>query len=162
MDVTSDKNLFNFIENLGKEEVNISEGSSSSSSISSSTPAPTGTTDNLPGTQPDDIWIDITNALESWTQKILDVESRCNNKAVNFRQTIEESLQRQKLDGFLTNNDLTELRYIADVWSNLLNATSCYAVGCIFVKRDIITYLLELYSLRQITSGLFIEACLKL
>ena len=91
------------------------------------------------------------------------VESRYNNKAATFRQTIEESLRRQQLDGFLNHNDVSELRYIADLWMNLLQATSCYTIGCTFVKRDIITYLLEeLHSLGQINKSLFIETCLKL
>ena len=42
----------------------------------------------------------------------------------------------------------------------LLNAVSCYGVGCEFFKRDIITLLLELYSVKQITSSLSIVTCL--
>ena len=80
----------------------------------------------------------------------------------NFRQTIKESLRRQQLDGFLTAHNIAELQSIADLWTNLLNATSCYTVGCVFVKRNIITYLVELYSLRQITNSVFIETCLQL
>ena len=99
--------------------------------------------------------------LEAWPQRILDTESR-GATSEDFRETIDESLRRQHLDGFLTAHDIIELQYIADLWGNLLNATSCYTVGCVFVKRDKITYLLELYSLRQITSILFIETCLKL
>ena len=41
--------------------------------------------------------------------------------------------------------DIAELYYITDIWVNLLHATSCYSVVCVFVKRDIITYLSELY-----------------
>ena len=66
------------------------------------------------------------------------------------------------LDTFLTSQDISELRYIANIWVNLLNCTSSYTIGCEFVKRDIITYLLELYNLRQITDRLFIETCLRL
>ena len=102
-----------------------------------------------------DVWQYIATALEHWTQRILDTGSR-HTTSGNFRQTIEESLRRQQLDGFLTVRDITELRYITDLWVNLLNAISCYTVGCVFVKRDIISYLLELHSLRQITSCLFI------
>ena len=90
------------------------------------------------------------------------VESRYNNKVANFRQTIEESLRRQQLDGFLNHHDVSELRYITDLWANLLQSTSCYTVGCVFVKRDIITYLLELHTLGQINTNLFIETCLQL
>ena len=147
----ADTDLFDFIESLGKEEKDLTDTISDSSSIISNQDPETV-----------DVWEDIATALNNWTQRILDVESRCNNKAATFRQTIEESLRRQQLDGFLSHHDLYELRYIADLWTNLLQATSCYTVGCTFVKRDIITYLLELYSSGQINKNLFIETCLKL
>ena len=91
----------------------------------------------------------------------LDVESK-HYRSGNLRTAIEDSIHRQQLDGFLTSRDIAELRYITDVWLKLLNAVSCYGVGCEFLKRDIITLLLELYTIKQITSSLFIETCLKL
>ena len=112
-------------------------------------------------TQGSDVWYDIAEALNNWSEQILDVESRCTNKVASFRKTIEESLRRQQLDGFLNPHDVSELRYITDLWTNILHATSCYTVGCIFVKRDIITYLLELHTLGQINKSL-IETCLQL
>ena len=159
----SNTDLFDFIESLEREEkystastaapnnTNIDDTISDSSSIISNRDHETV-----------DVWQDIDTALNNWTQRILDVESRCNNKAATFRQTIEELLKRQQLDGFLDQNDLCELRHIADLWTSLLQATLCYTVGCAFVKRNIITYLLELYSLGQINRSLFIETCLKL
>lgn len=108
-----------------------------------------------------DVWMDIEEALNSWTRRILDLETRYS-KTVSFRQNIEESLRRQQQDGFLNHQDIAELSYIADLWTKLLNSVSSYTIGCEFVKRDIITFLLELYKLRQITDRLFIEACLQL
>ena len=108
-----------------------------------------------------DAWTDIEEALHRWTSQILDAETR-REKTASFRESIEASLQRQQLDGFLTTHDISELRYIADLWTNLLNCTSSYTIGCEFVKRDIITYLLELYKLHQISDRLFIETCLQL
>ena len=109
-----------------------------------------------------DVWTDIADALNHWTQKVLDVEVR-HSKTANLRENIEDSLRRQQQpDGFLNDQDIDELRYIADLWTNLLNSISSYTIGCEFVKRDIITFLLELYKLRQITDCLFIETCLKL
>ena len=107
------------------------------------------------------IWSDITYALNQWTQRILDTET-CLGKTVGFREKIEASLHRQQLDGFLNHQDIAELRYIADLWAKLLNSISSYAIGCEFVKRDIVTSLLGLHKLRQITDGLFIKTCLKL
>ena len=107
-----------------------------------------------------DVWQDIADALNNWSERILGIESRYTNKVASFQKTIEESLARQQLDGFLNHQDVSELCYITNVWPNLLQATSCYNVGCISVKRDIITYLLELHTLGQINQRLFIETCL--
>ena len=118
-------------------------------------------TNDLPSPVVKDTWTDIEEALRRWTNQIVDAESRYESTAT-FRGKIEASLRRQQLDGFLTPQDISELRYIANIWVNLLNCTSSYTIGCEFVKRDIITYLLELYNLRQITDRLFIETCLRL
>ena len=107
------------------------------------------------------VWIDIEEALNDWTDRILKVENEWK-KTTSFRENIEASLKRQQLDGFLNDQDIAELRHTADIWVNLLKCMSSYKIGCEFVKRDIITYLLELYELCQINDRLFIEACLKL
>ena len=108
-----------------------------------------------------DVWSGIRDAFNAWSHDILDAEDRFK-RTVNFRTSIEESIYRQQLDGFLTYQDIGELKYITDVWVKLLNALNCYGVGCDFVKRDIFTFLLELYTLRQINRDLFIETCLRL
>ena len=113
------------------------------------------------GKEESDVWSGIEDALNRWTRRVLDVEA-LYSKTANFRQNIEESLRRQQQDGFLNHHDIAELRYIADLWVNLLNSISSYTIGCEFVKRDIITFLLELHKLRQITDALFIETCLQL
>ena len=97
MDVTSDKNLFDFIENLGKEENDLTEKTIS-------TPPPL---DSNQESEHVNVWDDIAEALNNWTERILHVESRYNNKVASFRQTIEESLRRQQLDGFLNHHDVT-------------------------------------------------------
>ena len=146
MDVVPDTDLFDFVDSLGgeKEEevdrLHVSTGSN-------------------PGQEEEevetDIWSDIATASNNWSQRVLDAGSKYNRSG-NLPQTIEDSIYRQQLDGFLTTRDIAELRFITDV----LNAVSCCGVGFEFV--NIITMLLELYSLRQIISTLFIETCLKL
>ena len=150
MDVVPDGKDFlsEFIDSLGTGEVRESAKEDSTSSVS-------------PEGSRTDVWTDIEEALHRWTSQILDAESRYE-KSASFRENIEASLRRQQLDGFLNHHDISELRYIADLWTNLLNSTFTYTVGCEFSKRDIITYLLELYKLRQITDYLFIETCLRL
>ena len=149
MDVTTDccEDIFRFLNDNEKEatekKVDVEESKSTSES------------------PVDDVWVTITNALDNWTQRIVDTETR-QSKYTTFRQRIEESLERMHGDGLLNDYDIKELQYVADLWMQLLTTTSCYSVGCAFVKRDIITLLLELYSLKQVTSDLFIEVCLQL
>ena len=107
------------------------------------------------------VWSDFEEALRRWMCKILDAESRLE-KTASFRQNIEASLRRQQLDGLLNHQDIAELQHITNIWMNLLNCVSSYSVGCDFVKRDIITYLIELYNLRQITKSLVVETCFRL
>ena len=94
---------------------------------------------------------------EVWQGRILDGEI-LHEKSENLRCAIEASLYRQQLDGFLSTHDITELRYIADLWIRLFQSISCYTIGCQFVKRDIISLMLELYTLKQ----LFIDCRLKI
>ena len=153
-----DKNLLDFVDNLGQEEEEEEEEDVYTGQIPN-----TNITDKcrVKKEEESNIWVDVADALNNWTRRILDAESQ-HHKSSSFRQNIEEALHRQQLDGLLNHQDITELRYVADLWTNLLNATSCYTVGCVFVKRDIITVLLELYTLKQISSSLFIESCLQL
>ena len=112
-------------------------------------------------TTTNNMWSDVANALNSWTQKLLDTETY-HHKTDNFQENIEASLRRQQIDGFINEQDMSELRYVKNLWVNLLNSISTYNNGCIFVKRDIITFLLELHKVRQITDCMFIEICLQL
>ena len=154
MDVTNDVDfLSEFVNSLGRKEEKGEdrEPVKEDSDIVSPTPEVNQV----------DVWTDIEEALNRWTSQILDAESRYE-KTTSFRENIEASLRRQQLDGFLSHHDISELRHVTNLWINLLNCSSSYTIGCEFVKRDIITYLLELYNLRQITDCLFIETCLRL
>ena len=108
-----------------------------------------------------EVWLDISHAFDGWIQRILDTEA-CHQTATTLQENIEDYLRRQQLDGLLNHHDIAELRYIADVWTKLQNSIACYKIGCEFLKRDIITYLLELHKLRQISDSILIEACLAL
>ena len=73
MDVAPDTNLFDFIESLGKSEDEEDEEEKAAAAT--------------PELKADDgdVWQDIASALENWTQRILDVESR-HSKSADFRQ----------------------------------------------------------------------------
>ena len=161
----ADTDLFDFIESLEREEKFVATTTAAAvdnTTVDATISDSSSTINNRDFQSSSDILNDIVDALNNWSQRILDVEGRCNNNIASFRQTIEHSLHRQQLDGFLNHHDISELRYIADLWVNLLQSISCYTIGCASVKRDIITYLLELHVLGQINSNLFIETCLKL
>ena len=108
-----------------------------------------------------DVWENLAGALDNWTHRIVDTESR-QKKSTTFRQDIGGALHRMSGDGLLNQHDINELQYVADLWSKLLTATSCYVMGCCLAKRVVITLLLELYTLKQITTDLFVESCLQL
>ena len=146
MDTVPDRDLLDFVDSLGVDK--------KSDELEDGEIPPAEETEKSV-----DVWAYIANALNEWSQRVIDAEAR-HERSVNIRRTIEDSLYRQQLD--LAPQDISELRYITDVWIKLLDAVTCYTIGCEFAKRDVITFLLELYSLKQISKTLFIEVCLKL
>ena len=108
-----------------------------------------------------DILQNISEALESWTRRILDAET-AYSRTGSLYQNIIDSLQRQRLDGFIGEQDVRELEYVADLWLKLHTAFVCKCCGAEFADRDVLTYLLELFSLKQISKAFFIETALQL
>ena len=135
MDVAPDADSLNFVDNL--EEKTLKEESS------------------------DGAWNDIYEALDRWSQSILDAES-LRDRTEDIRLKIENSIHRQQIDGFLSHFTASELRYVGDLWIRLLHAIATFDVGCTFTKRDILTLLLELYTLNQLNRNVFVETFLKL
>ena len=107
-----------------------------------------------------DILQDITEGLESWSRRICELETEYNRTS-NLHQNIINSLQRQLLDGLISQQDLKELEYVADLWLKLHLSFKCKVLGCEFSDRDVLTYLLELFSLKQISKAFFIEVALR-
>ena len=103
----------------------------------------------------------ILDALENWAHRILDSESIFNWTAT-LNQKISDSLHRQLLDGFISDQDVRELEYVCDLWTKLLVSLNCRLSGCEFSNRNVLSYLLELYTLKQISKELFIETALQL
>ena len=108
-----------------------------------------------------DLWQNIADAAYNWSQRIVDAES-LHVRSTDLRSDIENSIYRLQLDGFLSTHDVGELRYTTDLWVELLNSLSSYLMGCIFLKKNIISLLLKLYSAKQISEEIFIDTCLKL
>ena len=109
----------------------------------------------------DDILQSIYDAAYIWLKSIVDAEC-LQARSRDFRYDVEKSLYRQQLDGFLSTHDVVELRYTNDLWVVLLNTLTSYLNGCVFLKRNILSSMLKLYSIKQITEELFIDTCLNL
>ena len=109
----------------------------------------------------DDVLTDIVIALESWTDRIVDVESRIK-KTQDIRKSVLDSLNRQVLDGLISEQDSIELEYTCNLWINLHKSFLLKSAGLEFSDQDVLTYLLELYSLKQISKKFFINVALEL
>ena len=104
---------------------------------------------------------DIVIALNSWTAKVVDAKLRIK-KTQDIRKSVLDSLNRQVLDGLISEQDSIELEYICDLLINLYKSFLCKSSGAEFADRDVLTYLLELYSLKQISKSFFINIALEL
>ena len=99
---------------------------------------------------------DISQALENWSHHILDVETKVK-RVTDFRETIVADLHRKIQDGVISEQDSLEFEYITDLWANLYKSFLCRSAGADFADRDVITYLIELYGLKQISKELFVQ-----
>ena len=104
---------------------------------------------------------DISQALEVWSHRILDVETKIK-RVTDFRETLVGDLHRKVEDSIISEQDSSEFEYITDLWLNLYKSFLCYFAEADFADRDVITYLLELYGLKQISKELFVQIALEL
>ena len=109
----------------------------------------------------DDVLDDIVNALESWTDRIVDAEAQIKNLH-GIQKLVEDSLKRQVLDGLITEQDSAELAYTCDLWVKLYKSQLCKSSGADFSDREVLGYLLELYTLKQISKRFFVDIALEL
>ena len=104
---------------------------------------------------------DISQALDNWSHRILDVETKVK-RVTDFRETIVADLHRKIQDGVISEQDSLEFEYVTDLWTNLYKSFLCRSAGADFADRDVITYLIELYGLKQISKELFVQIVLDL
>ena len=103
--------------------------------------------------------IDLNTTFDDWMTKVLDNEV---GKTTDLKKKINESLSRQLQDGLLSYNEYIDLEYIGILWIRLLDSIPRYHLGCVVNKRNILSVLLELFELKQISKTLFIESVLQL
>ena len=108
-----------------------------------------------------DIWQSIADAANDWSRRLVNTES-LHARSTDFRSGIENSLYRLQLDGLLSTHDVSELRYVTELFVDILNLLASYLNGCVFFKKNIISLLLKLYTVKQISEEIFIDTCSKL
>ena len=114
----------------------------------------------IPNDDDCDILFTISEALESWSRRVCSLE-KVFKKTTDFHEKVLTSLQHQLIDGLISQQDVNELEYAADLWQKLYITFNCKVLGCEFSTRDLLTYLLELYNLKLISKEFFIEVALK-
>lgn len=104
---------------------------------------------------------DITQALDTWSQQLLDVEIKIKC-ATDVRENLIGDLRRNVQEGLISEADLSEFEYVGDLWTNLYKSVLCHSAGAKYSDRDIIFHLVELYGLKQISKELFVSVILEL
>ena len=104
---------------------------------------------------------DISQALEVWSQQLHNVETKIKH-VTDFRETLVGDLRRRVDASIISEQDLFEFEYIADLWLNFYKSFLCHSAGADFTDRDVITYLIELYEVKQISKELFVRIALEL
>ena len=107
------------------------------------------------------VWESISDAIDNWTQSILDAEAK-HDKTEDIRLKLENIFQRQQIDGFLSEQDISELRYISNLWIKLAHAVTSYRIGCGSLKKEVLYLMLELVLLNQFDRDVFITCCMQL
>ena len=104
---------------------------------------------------------DISEGLEVYSQQLFNVEIKIR-RVVDSHENLITDLQRKVDAGIISEQDSIEFEYIADLWLNLYKSFICCSTGAAFADRDVISYLIELYEIKQIPKELFVRIVLEL
>ena len=69
------------------------------------------------------VWEDITYALDDWLQKITVLEER-QRQVCSLQERLNRTLLQIQLEGLVPIYDFERLRYIGQVWSDLISLLS--------------------------------------
>ena len=104
-------------------------------------------------------WWSIEDTFDNWLTSLIDIERRISTSKSLKGKHISQSIDGMLRDGLIGICEASELRYIGNCWTRLMNAHTLYSAGCHSYKYDILSTLLDLYSAKQITKELCIEIC---
>ena len=151
MDVVPNSDLYDFVESLDNEN---NDDIKDVKSITQ----PADVADVTVGVWR--LWHRITDVVNDWSQQVFDAES-LHKRSESFHTSLEGSIYRLELDGFLSTFELSDLRATKDKFVRLLHLLSSYSIGNHRTsnKKDIISLLLDLYVLKKLPAETFIECC---
>ena len=120
-------------------------------------------TDESSSPDKDTTWMDISDVFDKWLTCLIDTEHRIcapgmSLKGDRIKHIIDDMLE----DGLIDVCDANELLHVGNLWLRLLDAHTLYNTGCVSYKRDIISLLIDLYTVKQIGKELCIDICAKL
>ena len=102
-----------------------------------------------------DVYQNVVDEVNDWACRILDAESLLQ-RATSFCYAINTSIHRLEIDGFLSFLEANELRYIANIWMQILQLLSNYN-GDYIVKMRIMKLMLVLYDLKELNAQRLID-----
>ena len=102
-----------------------------------------------------DVYQNVVDEVNDWACRILDAESLLQ-RATSFSYAINTSIHRLEIDGFLSFLEANELRYIANIWMQILQLLSNYN-GDYIVKMRIMKLMLVLYDLKELNAQRLID-----
>ena len=87
--------------------------------------------------------------LNNFEEKLIDSEHKLERTTETDRK-IEQLLSRQLQDGLISNIEYVNLSHTKFLWTSTSCALATHSVGCKTSRRQIISNLVELYSLKEI------------
>ena len=111
----------------------------------------------------DTTWMNISDVFDKWLTCLIDTEHRIYTpgkslKGDRIKHIIDDMLE----DGLIDVCDANKLLHVGNLWLRLMDAHTLYNTGCVSYKRDIISLLIDLYTVKQIGKELCIDICAKL
>ena len=100
----------------------------------------------------------VSSTFDSWVVKLLENGKK---KTTDLNEKVRMALGQQLQEGLLNYQEYIDLEYVGRVWTELLNKLNMYKLGSTCCKKDILSLLLELYDLRQVSKELLIEIVLQ-
>lgn len=98
----------------------------------------------------------IINHLNIFEERLIDSEHKLERSSETDRR-IEQILSRQLQDGLVSYIEYVNLNHIKLLWTSTSRALATHSIGCKSSRRQILTNLIELYTLKEIERDVFLD-----